>query len=241
MDTSPVFLSFKHVGCIILMVSCLLVPLQAQPKRNPSIRQGISLSSNIVYDQAPTSVTLVTTSVDAVNLSLGLRVLNDLKDLSAQAQYVLPSQIPWAQGVVSTTAHIGWGLVNSTLFDVVLAYAQHLKAGSLVSASLSLGLQAHGSVIPSLDDPLLTLLPYVQLHLHITPMEKLVLDTSLSTTSFFDFSGQCWTPVVGLEAAYRITDSFTVGANAFLRFSDIHPETVLILSQEVGVYVVLQS
>ncbi len=201
----------------------------------------MSLYSSVVHTQEHASSTLFTSSAADSTLTIGLRVLDNLKDATVQAQYALPSQMPWAQGVVSTTAHVGWGLANSTLFDGVLAYAQHLKGGSLLSASLSLGLQAHCSVIPSLDRPLFNLLPYLEMSLAITPKENLVLETSLCTATFFDYSGQCWAPALGFDAAYHFTKGLAVGVNAFVRFSDIHPETVIILSQEVGVYVVLQS
>lgn len=201
----------------------------------------MSLYSSVVHTQEHASSTLFTSSAADSTLTIGLRVLDNLKDATVQAQYALPSQRPWAQGVVSTTAHVGWGLANSTLFDGVLAYAQHLKGGSLLSASLSLGLQAHCSVIPSLDRPLFNLLPYLRMSLSVAPIEKLALTTTLSTTTLFEYSGQCWAPVVGVDAAYRFSDAVLVGFNAFVRFSEIHPETVLVLSQEVGVYVTLQS
>jgi hypothetical protein len=238
MDTGTLLSPFT---CIILMMVCLCAPLQASPAQSASIRQGLSLSSNILYENEPTSVTLVTTSIDSVQLSAGLRMLESLKDVTVQAHYALPSLISWTQGVASTTAHAGWGMAESMLLDWVFAYEQHFKGGSVASASISLGLQAHASLIPSLDEPLYNVLPYFQAKLSITPIEKLVVESSLGTTSFFDYSGQCWTPVVDIDVAYQINKAFAVGFNAFVRFSDIHPETVLILSQEVGVYVTMQN
>lgn len=241
MDTNSVFLAFKYVGCIILLLVGLYVPLQALPEPSVSIRQQVSLDSNVMYGNVLASSTLLTTSVDDLSLTIGLRVLEDLRDVTVQAAYALPSSLTLTRGAMEVAAHVGWGLADSSHMDGVLAYAQQLDVGTMVSANLALGIQAHASLIPSLEEPLFNLLPYLRLSLSVAPIDKLFLTTTLSTTTLFEYSAQCWAPVVGIDAAYRFTNAVLVGFSAFVRFSDIHPETVLILSQEVGVYVILQS
>ncbi len=241
MDTNLVFFPIKHVGCSILLLLCLSVPLLALPEPSKSIRQQVSLGSNVMYENEPASSTLLTTSVDDLSLTLGLRVLEDLRDVTVQATYAFSSPLTWTGGSMEAAAHVGWGLADSNLFDGVFAYAQQLDAGTMVSANLALGIQAHAALIPSMEEPLFNLLPYLRMSLSVAPIGKLALTTTLSTTTLFEYSGQCWAPVVGIDAAYRFTNAVLVGFSAYVRFSDIHPERVLILSQEAGVYVVLQS
>jgi hypothetical protein len=79
MDTSPALLPIKHIGCIILLLVGLYVPLQALPEPSVSIRQQVSLDSNVMYGNVLASSTLLTTSVDDLSLTIGLRVLEDLR------------------------------------------------------------------------------------------------------------------------------------------------------------------
>ncbi|WP_332445969.1 hypothetical protein [Sphaerochaeta sp.] len=223
----------------LVVLLLLSFGLPAAPLKLTGLSQSYGLYETIVETEERTWSTIFDFTSSIMDFRLGYRDRLPIHDLSLQVDFPFIRPDGSLSPAFVLYMHGSFGKLDAFLYDGVLAYAyrwQLVRRGYELDFSFALGLQESLTFLPLLDEPLQTSSPYYGATLSLATPQGLKLCVLLATNTLFEYSAQAMRPIIQADAIWPLSDSFSIGCYAALRFSDQPPESVIFLSREVSVY-----
>lgn len=222
-----------------LLVLLCLAPLGAEAVQVSHITQHLALHNSIVATDATSWATVAGLQRGDEAFLFGYRNVPPLTDATVCWSHTLKGEKQWTSKQLLSTLHGSFGVAEATLLDLVLAYSRRFFLPTSIldwELSYSIGVQESMSIFPFIDKPLYNTSPHLGLKISCTALGAATLSAQISTNTLFTYVCQAWGPIVGVNLSWKICDALQIGTSYEVQFSDVYPESVILLRKEAGIY-----
>jgi hypothetical protein len=157
-------------------------------------------------------------------------------NISLEADFPLASTRDWTSSRIRTLGQLALGREREAAVNASVGYSQTFQLGS-AALCYDVGIQASATTVPDVPQLLYNFAPRYGLEASLEALERITISVGISSVSRYSFAIQAMSPMAQARLACDVTDHISVGFEYLMQFSDIFPETTIIIRQEATAYV----